>query len=269
MYITANPSLLKPVNRLNLEILTFGYAGVDPQWYGNVVSPVYSRLYYITDGSFTIWTEESEKMQLESGKWYLIPAGYSFDYECSKMMEHFYFHLKLCDFDGTDLLRNCVAPLCLTPEKEVESALFKNCLDSNRLTDGLLLRQKVFDVLISFIETYKIPVDAQDYSYCIYKALVYIKQHLSMQLTISEIAENIFVSKSTLTKHFQKELHMSVNEYICNTIMAEAERLLMTSNISIHGLAQKFGYTDQLYFSRRFKEKFGKSPREYRKQKQL
>ena len=47
--------------------------------------------------------------------------------------------------------------------------------------------------------------------------MVYIKQNLSMQLSITEIAENIFVSKSTLTKHFQKELHMSVNEYICNT----------------------------------------------------
>ncbi|MBE6942570.1 MAG: helix-turn-helix transcriptional regulator [Ruminococcaceae bacterium] len=269
MYVSANPSLLKPVNRLNLEILTFGYAGVDPDWFGNVVSPVYSRLYYITDGAFTIWTDQSEKMRLGKGHWYLIPSGYSFDYECGETMEHFYFHVKLCDFDGTDLLRNCAVPLCLTPEKAVDCDFFKKCLDSNRLTDGLLLRQAVFDVLISFIDTYQIPIDAQDYSYCIFKALVYIKQNLSMQLSIAEIAENIFVSKSTLTKHFQKELHMSVNEYICNTIMADAERLLMTSNISIHDLALKFGYTDQLYFSRRFKEKFGKSPREYRKQKRL
>ena len=62
---------------------------------------------------------------------------------------------------------------------------------------------------------------------------------------------------------------MSVNEYIYNTIMAEAERLLMTGNISIHELSQKFGYSDQLYFSRRFKEKFGIAPREYRKEYHL
>ena len=269
MYETVNPSLLKTVNRLNLEILTFGYAGVDPDWYGNVVSPVYSRLYYITDGAFTIWTNKSEKMQLEKGNWYLIPSGYSFDYECGEMMEHFFFHIKLCDFDGTDLLRNCAKPLRLTPEQPVDCAFFTECLNSDRLTEGLNLRQKAFDVLISFIQTYQVPIDAQDYSYCIFKALVYIKQNLSMQLTIGEIAENIFVSKSTLTKHFQKELHMSVNEYICNTIMADAERLLMTSNISVHDLALKLGYTDPMYFSRRFREKFGNSPREYRKQKRL
>jgi len=51
--------------------------------------------------------------------------------------------------------------------------------------------------------------------------------------------------------------------------MAEAERLLMTSNISIRDLGQKFGYADQLYFSRRFKDKFGMSPREYRKEYHL
>lgn len=269
MCLSASPSLLKAVNRLNLEILTIGYAGVQPGWCGHVVSPVYSRLYYITDGSFTVWTAASLKMELKQGKWYLIPSGYSFDYECSNLMKHFYFHVKLCDFDGTDLLRNCAAPLCFTPEQAVDCAIFKKCLTGEQLTDGLHLRQAAFDILITFIERYKIPIDAQDYSPCIFKAVVYIKQNLSMQLSITEIAENIFVSKSTLTKHFQKELHMSVNEYICNTIMAAAERLLMTSNISIHDLSQKFGYSDQLYFSRRFKEIFGKSPREYRKQKLL
>ena len=269
MYLSAAPSLLTAVNRLNLEILTFGYAGVDSDWSGHVVSPVYSRLYYITDGSFTIWTPDSGKLQLEQGNWYLIPSGYSFDYECSNLMEHFYFHVKLCDFDGTDLLRNCASPLTFTPEQPVDCAVYKKCLTGEQLTNGLHLRQAVFDILITFIERCKIPIYPQDYSPCIYKALVYIKHNLSMQLTITEIAENIFVSKSTLTKHFQKELHMSVNEYICNTIMASAERLLMTSSISIHDLSQKFGYSDQMYFSRRFKEIFEKSPREYRKQKLL
>ena len=269
MHLSTAPSLLAAVNRLNLEILTFGYAGVNSEWSGHVVSPVYSRLYYITDGSFTIWAPDSGRLQLEHGNWYLIPSGYSFDYKCSNSMEHFYFHVKLCDFDGTDLLRNCESPLSFAPEQPVDCAVYKKCLPDAQLIDGLHLRQAVFDILITFIERRKIPIGVQDYSPCILKALVYIKQNLSMQLTITEIAENIFVSKSTLTKHFQKELHMSVNEYICNTIMAAAEHLLMTSNMSIHDLSQKFGYSDQMYFSRRFKEMFGKSPRDYRKQKLL
>jgi AraC-like DNA-binding protein len=57
---------------------------------------------------------------------------------------------------------------------------------------------------------------------------------------------------------------MSVNEYICNTILAETELILSTRNISILELSHKFGFSDQFYFSRKFKEKFGVSPREYR-----
>lgn len=269
MYNTTNPALCKSGNRLNLELLTFGFAGVDPDWSGNVVLPVYSRLYYITAGAFTIHTTDSQVMKLEKGNWYLIPSGCSFTYHCSKMMEHFHFHIKLRDFDGTDLLRGCLQPLCLKPQAEPDTAFLTHCLHSNTVSDSLRLRQTVLDVLIDFLDKHNITIRTEDYSPCIYKALVYIKQNLSMQLSISQIAENVYVSKSTLTKHFQKELGMTVNEYICNTIMAEAERLLMTSNISIHDLCQKFGYGDQLYFSRRFKEKFGVSPRNYRKIKGL
>ena len=269
MHILSNPNICKLVNRLNVELLTIGQARVDTQWYGSVVSPVYSRLYYITDGSFVISNDNGQSQILKANNWYLIPSGYSFDYKCSDFMEHFYFHIKLCDFDGTDLLRECRNVLCLTANQQIDTNLFMECIHSTNLNIGIRTRQVVTDIIMAFIEANHIQLRAEDYSPCIYKALIYIKQNLSMQLSIQQIADSIFVSKSTLTKHFQKELHMSVNEYICNTIMADAERLLMTSNITIHDLSQKFGYTDQLYFSRRFKEKFGISPREYRKEYHL
>jgi AraC-like DNA-binding protein len=266
MYILSNSNICKLVNRLNLEILTLGKAQVDAQWYGTVASPVYSRLYYIIDGSFSIRTPDNNIYQLEAGNWYLIPSGYNFEYNCSSTMEHFYFHIKLCDFDGTDLLRNCKKVLSLQVNQDVDIQLFTQCICNSDIVQGLQMRELVTGIILNFISKYDIQICAEDYSPCIYKALLYIKQNLSMQLTIQQIADNIFVSKSTLTKHFQKELHMSVNEYICNIIMAEAEYLLMTSNISIGELSHKLGYSDQLYFSRRFKDTFGISPREYRKQ---
>ena len=111
MYLYMNPILSKSVNRINLNLLIFGKASVDPDWHGKVMSPVFSRLYYISKGSFTIRADK--EYTLKQGNWYLIPAGYSFDYECSETMEHFYFHIKLCDFDGTDLLSNCKNPLTI------------------------------------------------------------------------------------------------------------------------------------------------------------
>ena len=266
MQIMMNSELCKSVNRISLNLLTFGFATVDPGWSGKVMSPGFSRLYHISKGSFSITGEN--KLLLESGKWYLIPAGYSFDFESSETMEHFFFHLKLCDFDETDLLKNCKVPLCLETDN-VDASFFEKCVSDNNLVNGLVLRQAVSEILLSFLQEHGISVSSEDYSPLIYKALVYIKQNLSMQLTIADISQNIFSSKSALTKHFRKELSMSVNEYICNLVMSEAERLLKTTNMSVLDISQKFGFSDQFYFSRKFREYYGVSPREYRRNKAL
>ncbi len=265
MFICRNLTLCKSANRLHLELLTFGHATVDSDWGGTVTLPTYSRLYYMIDGTSTIQSPDGEMLMMEKGNWYLVPSGYSSRYGTECAMEQFFFHIKLRDFHSTDLLRNCGKPLCLKPEQAPDCEFMKHCLNSNKLTDGLRLRQIVSEVLTSLLDANNVVVRTEDYSTCVYSALMYIKHNLSMQLTITEIAENIFVSKSTLTKHFQKELGMSVNEYICDSIMANAEKLLLTSNISVQDLSQKFGYSDQLYFSKRFKDKFGVSPRNYRK----
>lgn len=264
-----NLPLCKLTNRINMEFLAFGNATILPPWHGHVLSPVFSRLYYITDGSFIISSTNGKKLKLEKGQWYLIPAQYSFRFQCNESMKHFYFHIKLCDFDGTDLLRSCKAPLALNETSELYPEILNNYLESTNILDGLYLRQKIMQTLLTILQNNCINIQAEDYSPCVYKGLTYIKQNLSIQLSVSEIAEHIYVSKSTLTKHFKAELGMGVNEYICNTIMAEAERLLMTTSITIGEVSEKLGFSDQLYFSRRFKEIFGKSPREYRKNKLL
>jgi len=264
MEISRNLSLCKLTNRIKLNLLIFGNATVESGWHGSVVSPLFTRLYYITQGSFTIKGTDGKTHILQAGSWYLIPSGYSFTYECRETMEHFYFHIKVCDLDETDLLRGCAEPMCIDTIG-FDSDFFSDCVSCNSFIKGIQLRNMLWEILLSFISKSNIYIDTEDYSPCIRNAILFIKNNLSMQLTVSQIAESCFVSKSTLTKHFKKELSTSINEYICDTILAEAELLLSTSNISILELSHKFGFSDQFYFSRKFKEKFGASPREYRK----
>ena len=93
MKLSHNLSLCKHTNRINLNLQTFGAATVDPGWSGKVTSPPFSRLYYITGGMFRIIGKDGKSFVLFSGKWHLIPSGYSFSYDCHEEMEHFYFHL--------------------------------------------------------------------------------------------------------------------------------------------------------------------------------
>lgn len=205
---------------------------------------------------------------MEIGKWYLFPTGCSFQYECDGEMEHYYFRIKLYDFDETDLLCKCGNPICIDMDED-NSDFMQKCVNSKNILDGLFLQQIVLGVLLPLIQKYNIDIKTENFSPCVLKAIRYIKENLSVQLTISEIAENIFVSKSTLCKRFRQELSMSVNEYVYNLVMSKAEYMLTTSDVSIQTISEKFGFYDQFYFAKRFKDKFGNSPREYRKFKLL
>ncbi len=268
MYNNVNYDICKLVNRLKLNLIMFGHARVSAGWKGNVYSPVFSRLYYIASGNFTVTPEKGEKVTLEAGKWYLIPTGCSFAYEAHREMEHYYFHLKLSDYDGTDLLRKCQSPLCVEIPDDFTPIMDK-CITGSAVPDGLNLQTTAFAVLLEMLKKYNIDVRADNYSPCVMKAIRYINDNLSVKLTIAEIAESIFVSKSTLTKCFRKELSMSVNEYIYDVVMSKAEYLLRTGDLSVLEISERFGFYDQFYFSKRFREKFKLSPREYRKNKPI
>ena len=86
-----------------------------------------------------------------------------------------------------------------------------------------------------------------------------------MSLTIDELAAVACVSRSTLTKHFRAELSCSVGEYVTERVMAKAERMLLTTSLSVRETSELLGFSDQFYFSRIFKERFGVSPRMHRR----
>ena len=44
-----------------------------------------------------------------------------------------------------------------------------------------------------------------------------------------------------------------------------AEHLLVSTNLSIQQISERFGFCDQFCFFRRFKEKYGETPQRYRR----
>ena len=105
-----NIPLCKQVNQIQLNLVYFDNSITGTEWKGRIVSPDCSRLYYVTRGTSYI-TMNGVRTQLIPGKWYLLPAGCSFDFECIEEMEQLYFHFKFCDFDDIDLLSNYTEPI--------------------------------------------------------------------------------------------------------------------------------------------------------------
>ena len=264
MIVTTNTALCERTNHIRLVLLHMGHALVGTDWCGSVTNPDVSRLYYIMSGEAAVTAKDGTRTRLEAGKWVLLPAGFSFDFSCDGQMEHVYCHLKLCDLDGIDMLSS-YPTAAVFDVPGIDSTFFTSRMKSEDINDGLFVRHEIERVLLTFLAEQESRIEYNQYSPCVVKAIKYIKRHLSAQLTVSEIAEHVFVSNSTLTKRFKAELSKPVGEYINDTIMFEASQLLLKTNLSILAISEKYGFSDQFYFSRRFKEKFGMSPMKYRK----
>lgn len=110
-----------------------------------------------------------------------------------------------------------------------------------------------------------------EYSSSVYVelAIEYIKGMYQAGIGISDIADNIGISRAYLNSAFQKELGMSAQNFLINYKLHKAASLLVSTSFSIKEIAARTGYEDQLVFSKAFKKKFGMSPKNYKTHKEM
>jgi AraC-type DNA-binding domain-containing proteins len=73
------------------------------------------------------------------------------------------------------------------------------------------------------------------------------------------------ISKSTLYRKITELTDLTPRLFIINARLKHALGLLINTSDSITNIAHAVGYNDPKYFSKSFKTKYGKTPREYRK----
>lgn len=247
------------MNTYNLKVRMCGKATVDSSWSGEVILPTESRLYYILGGAFTIVSVLGETTVLEAGKCYLLPAGFSFTYGCEEEMTHIYFHVRLSGIDGMDMLQSVKKPICL-PFSDVPRDVY--------LYDSILAMLKTESFLTG--ELYRllsgngIVLTRTHYSENVKNVIEYVKNNLSMQMTVREICAQTCIARSTITRDFKKETGMTIGEYIDFLVFREAENLLCDTDIPMSKISEVLGFSDQFYFARKFFQRYGISPTKYR-----
>lgn len=96
-------------------------------------------------------------------------------------------------------------------------------------------------------------------------AKIYLHENYADKITIKDICKSLGCSKSALLSAFKAEYGTTVNAYLCDVRIAEAEKLLHSTNMSISAIADATGFYDQSYFSKVFSSRLGKTPTDYRK----
>ncbi|WP_198508022.1 AraC family transcriptional regulator [Bacillus sp. FJAT-42315] len=101
------------------------------------------------------------------------------------------------------------------------------------------------------------------------RAKQYIEVHYMENLTIDRLAQMAELSPKYFSDLFKKKFGKSVMKYVSELRMQEAKRLMGTAQLSIRDIAHQVGYSDEFYFSRKFKKEVGESPSMYIKNRSL
>lgn len=93
----------------------------------------------------------------------------------------------------------------------------------------------------------------------------YIRENYNRNLTLENVAQQIYISPYYLSHMFREELGITFVEYLTMVRMEEAKKLLMDPSLSVVAVASQVGYEDASYFSKVFKKYVGVSPNRYRR----
>lgn len=96
------------------------------------------------------------------------------------------------------------------------------------------------------------------------KAVVYIKEHFSGDLSLETVAHQVNISPYYLSKLFKEAEGINYIEYVTKLRIEYAKQKLGNSGKSIKEICHESGYSDPNYFSRIFKKWTGVTPTEYR-----
>lgn len=104
-----------------------------------------------------------------------------------------------------------------------------------------------------------------EYSKLTKDIIAYIQLHLEEELSLSYLASLFNKNASVLSNSFSKETGQTLTNFVHQSRIQEAIRLINTTDMSVSQIALAVGYQDFSYFSKVFAKTVGTSPREYRK----
>jgi len=230
-------------------------------------------LIYCMDGKGVIELEKSNVV-LERGMVYTIPPGMPHKYYADKVgpWSILWLHFKGESLDQFPLFEAEVAPITLASPEENEMIqiyfmrLFEIAENGHTLGNMICLSQLLLTIL-SEIHFFERESELNKVDRNLTKAVNYMYENLSKELTLEDVADFMELSKSYVNLIFKEHTKRAPLEFFTHLKIQQACKYLRLTNMFIYEISANLGYEDQYYFSRIFKKVMGISPKAYRKQK--
>ncbi|OMD90056.1 MULTISPECIES: AraC family transcriptional regulator [Paenibacillus] len=99
------------------------------------------------------------------------------------------------------------------------------------------------------------------------KTITFIQEHYTESITVKQLAELAGISIWQYTPIFQQLTGKKPLEYLTDLRINHSKRFLQESTEPLREIARLVGFSDEYYFSRRFRQKTGVTPGQYAHQK--
>ncbi|WP_165628244.1 response regulator transcription factor [Streptococcus equi] len=84
-------------------------------------------------------------------------------------------------------------------------------------------------------------------------------------LTLKSLSSQLGFSPNYLSVLIKKDLGLPFQDYLIQERLKKAKFLLLTTDLKVYEIAEQVGFEDINYFSQRFKQLVGMTPRQYKK----
>ncbi|KQO18373.1 helix-turn-helix domain-containing protein [Paenibacillus sp. Leaf72] len=88
----------------------------------------------------------------------------------------------------------------------------------------------------------------------------FMEQHFNEPISVGQLAEMAHISPKYFVDLFRKTYGQSAIDYLTDLRINRAKRYLTETDYRLREIAHKVGYSDEFYFSRKFKKEVGVSP---------
>ncbi|MCM2676296.1 helix-turn-helix domain-containing protein [Alkalicoccobacillus plakortidis] len=133
-----------------------------------------------------------------------------------------------------------------------------NLQDHDKMMANILFQKWIYTVFNELQTGQSLSIEQ-----LIHKSREYINTHYHLEITRDQLAQMTGLNVDYYSRKFKQYFQKSPITYLNDVRLWQAKQRLIQTNEPIRSIAKQVGFTDEFYFSRKFKTKEGYSPTFY------
>lgn len=267
---------------VDLGLYQYGWEQCEPSHLYGPAARNHFLFHYIISGTGRLMADDSkghtQTYQVRSGQGFMLFPGQISTYIADRDLPWEYTWL---EFDGLRV-KEMLEIAGLTMDSPIYHANSKE-LRLNMMDEMLYIAQHskespfhlighlylFLDYMTRSAASMKLRQGGRLRDFYVKEALNFIEQNFQNEISVEDIAASCGLNRSYFGKIFRDAVGKSPQEFLMNYRMLKAAELLKLTQFNIGDIGNAVGYSNQLHFSRAFKNIYGISPRQWRSENRM